>query len=72
MKRSVLTCEIQGSLGYYGHKAPWLAKRLGTSSVTAYRRLNDDLWTVPEFAQMAKMFKWDDETIIKIIRGMAK
>jgi len=60
MKRHVTEFgrQIRASLGYIGCSVPWLAAQLGMSVSSAYSRLGDDQWTLPQLKQMQSIFKW--------------
>lgn len=49
---------IKASLAYAGRNVPWLAKQLGIGESTCRKRLNDDLWTLPQLRRMKELFKW--------------
>lgn len=49
---------IKASLAYIGRNVEWLAKRLGTTPSTIYRRFTDELWTLPQLREMKKIFGW--------------
>lgn len=49
---------IKASLAYIGRSIPWLAKQLGMSEKTCRRRLDDELWTLPDLRRMREIFRW--------------
>ena len=49
---------IKASLAYIGRSIPWLAKQLGMSEKTCRRRLDDELWTLPDSRRMREIFRW--------------
>jgi len=60
MKRDVTEFgrQIRASLGYIGCSVPWLASQLGMSVSSAYHRLGDDHWTLPQLKRMQEIFRW--------------
>lgn len=66
---SVIRKAIAGSAAYYGFNSDELARRIGISRATWYRRMQcPSTFTISELFKMVRVLRWDESLFNELFR----